>query len=205
MRMSKKTVIAIIACVATVCVAGCLWVSVVGGQRNEIARVDGLIAEKESALVKANSKDDDGSAAVLAKRSSIHGEVGRYVVTREQASDLGVDINRIAKQVGVHEFSSTNRMKSSYGTINECEYVVEGRMQLEFTGTFFQFAEFVNQLERFEPVMFVDKFEIKRDKSNDGLHAASIVVAFFVAQGELDKVMSEVAESGAVAENIVLK
>jgi Tfp pilus assembly protein PilO len=200
--LSKKTVIAIAVIVAaTVCVAACGWVVLLGSQRKAIADIDELIVQKQDEVISANDNNDDAETAFIAKMSLGHQKLAGYVLTRQEASDLGVDINRIAQKTGVHEFSSTNRMKSAYGKINECEHIVEGRIQLEFKSSFSQFAEFVNRLERFEPVIFVDDFEIKRSTANDNKHDVSLVVAFFVANEELGLAMNEGAGLGVVGED----
>lgn len=199
--LSRKTIISIIViCVSAVGIVSCAWVFLLGSQRKAIAGIEVLIGNKQEELIYINVNKDATEKAFLARMFLNHQQLTEYVVTRQQASDLSIDISRIAMNTGVHEFSSTNKMKSSYNSINECEYIAEGRIQLKFEGAFFQFAEFINELERFEPVIFIDGFSIRRSESNDDRHSVSIVVAFFVAQDNLDNALNASANLGVVGE-----
>ncbi len=191
MKLSKKTIYcAIAASVVAVCIMVFVGVFALGPQRKAIRAVDDRIEEVEHALV--SLKTNGYSSEVIALKqelSSAQKNLSRYVVSPEQASDLTVDIGKIAKQAGVQDLHSTNRMQGSYGPINECRHIREGRIQIKFKSSFSQFARFINLLEYNQPVIFVDYFNIKRSTSNNNRHDVDMVLTFFYGQDSLADVM----------------
>jgi hypothetical protein len=103
----------------------------------------------------------------------------------------------MAKQAGVQDLSSTNRMPDSYGPINECRHILEGRIQIKFKSSFSQFAKFINLLERHKPVIFVDTFKIKLAANVNEGHQVEMVLTFFVGQDSLKDIMDTGRPVGA--------
>lgn len=185
---SKKTIFfGIAAGVGAVLVMVCIFVCVLCPQRKQIMEVQGRIGEVKDLLVTQRTNGGNGQVAKLEEAISSAQEVlRRYVVSPEQASDLSFDINRIATEIGVHDLGSTNRTQDSYGAINECLHIREGRILIDFKSSFSQFARFINSLERNTPVIFVDEFNIKRSKDDAiGAHDVTMVLTFFVGQDSL--------------------
>ena len=191
-KLSKKAIyLTVGVSVAVVFIAVFVGIFVLGPQREAIRSVDDRISEVERALVDPKTNGRDSNISKLnEKLSSAKKSIGRYVISSEQASDLTVDIGKIAKQAGLQELYSTNRMQGSYGPINECRYIREGRMQIKFKSSFSQFAKFINLLELNEPVIFVDTFTIVRSAKNDGMHSVDMTLTFFVGQGSLTNIMA---------------
>lgn len=173
-------------------------VFVLGPQYRAIKNIENIIRTREAELVDAHMNKQDGKDVWRQKLSSLQQNLCKYVVSMEQASDFTVDINKLAKQTGLQELSSTNRMQGSYGSINECRHIREGRIQIKFRSSFSQFAEFINSLERYTPLIFVDMFKIKRSKDNDKGHHVDMVLTFFVGQNSLKDIMN----SGNISTNI---
>lgn len=191
-KLSKKTIyLAIAAGIMAVCIMVFVGVFVLCPQRKAIRAIDGCIREVEQALInpKTNGHSSDVSA-LKEELSSAQKNLSRYVVSSEQASDLTVDIGKIAKQAGVQNLHSTNRMQGSYGPINECQHIREGRIQIKFKSSFSQFAGFINLLERNQPVIFIDYFKIKCSTANSSRHEVDMVLTFFCGQDSLADVMS---------------
>ena len=183
-KLSKKTVyLAGAASVMIVCFMVFFGIFALGPQRKTIRAIDGRIIEVEQAFVSSKTNGHNNDISALKKKlSSAQKNLSRYVVSFEQASDLTVDIGKIAKQAGVQDIHSTNRMQGSYGPINECRHIREGRIQIKFKSSFSQFAEFINSLERNKPVIFIDYFKIKRSDTNNSRHEVDMVLTFFVAR-----------------------
>lgn len=190
-KLSKKTIyLAIAAGTMAVCIMVSVGVFALGPQRKAIRSIDGRIREVEQALIspKTNGHSSDVSA-LKQKLSSAQKNLSRYVVSPEQASDITVDIGKIAKQAGVQNLHSTNRMQGSYGPINECQRIREGRIQIKFKSSFSQFAGFISLLERNQPVIFIDYFKIKCSTANNSRNEVDMVLTFFCGQNSLADVM----------------
>ncbi len=192
-KTSKKSIfLGIAGGVGAVLVMVCIFVFVLCPQRRRIVDVEGRIGEVKGLLVRQRTNGGNGEAVKLEEEISSAQEVlRRYVVSPEQASDLSFDINRIATEIGVHDLRSTNRTQDSYGAINECRHVREGRILIDFKSSFSQFARFINSLERNKPVIFVDEFDIKRSKDDAiGAHDVTMVLTFFVGQDSLKDILA---------------
>ena len=190
--LSKKTIhFSVAAGVVVVCITIFVGVFALAPQFKAVRAVEDRIREVEQELVSSKTSGHSDNVNELRKELSwAKKSLSRYVISPAQASDLTVDIGRVAKQAGVHGVHSTNRMQRSYGPINECRHISEGRIQITFESSFSQFASFISLLERYEPVMFVDTFRIKRSKDNDGKHHVEMVLTFFVGQDSLTDIIA---------------
>lgn len=192
-RLSKKAIYVMAgAGVLVVCAAVLVVVFVFVPQGKAISAVDARIREVEQALAGGKSSGFGANVSSLnEKLCSTKKNLSRYVISPEQASDLTVDIGKIAKAAGVQGIHSTNRMQGSYGPINKCRHIGEGRVQVKFKSSFSQFAHFINLLERYKSLIFIDYFKIKRSSADNMSHDVEIVLTFFVGQGSLVDIMAE--------------
>jgi len=191
MKLPKKIIyLACAASIAAVCVIILVGIFALGPQRKAIRDIEAIIRDKEAEVAETHTNGQDSNSIFRQELSSARQTLSRFVVSSEQAADLAIDINKLAQQAGVKDLSSTNRMPDSYGPINECRHILEGRMQIKFKSSFFQFAKFINLLERYKPVIFVDTFKIKLSTTVNEGHQVEMVLTFFVGQDSLKDIMS---------------
>lgn len=186
-KTSKRTAIAAFCLsMASVCIVVLVILLVLIPQHKEISDIEGRIRDiiKEQEKPGKNGHKSDLSA-LQEELSSAQENLARYVVSPQQASDLPFKIRKIAETTKVTELKITNNKQSSYGPINECRLVREGRIQVNFKSSFLQFAEFINALERHKPVIFVDYFKIRRSGKEGTAHDVEMVLTFFVRQDSL--------------------
>jgi hypothetical protein len=189
-KLPKKTIyLACAACIAAICVMVSVGIFALGPQRKAIRDIEAVIQVKKAEVAKAHIEGQDSNSIFQRELSLARQTLGRFVVSSEQAADFAIDINKIAKQAGVQDLSSTNRMPESYDTINECQHIREGRIQIKFKSSFPQFAKFINLLERYKPVIFVDTFKIKLAANANEGHQVDMVLTFFVGQDSLKDIM----------------
>jgi hypothetical protein len=190
MKLPKKTIyLACATCIAAVCVIIFVGIFALGPQRKAIRDIEAIIQEKEAEVADTHTNWRDSNSIFQQELSSAHQTLSRFVVSYEQAANLAIDISKMAKQAGVQDLSSTNQMPDSYGAINECRYILEGRMQIKFKSSFSQFAKFINLLERYKPVIFVDTFKIKLATNVNEGHQVEMVLTFFVGQDSLKDIL----------------
>ena len=190
MKLPKKTIYLVCAaCIAAIFVIISFGIFALGPQHKAIKDIKAVIRAKEAERVEMRMNGQDSNSIFQQKLSSARQTLRSFVVSSEQAADLAIDISKMAKQAGVQDLSSTNRMPDSYGPINECQHILEGRIQIKFKSSFSQFATFINLLERYKPVIFVDTFKIElTDNVNEG-HKVEMVLTFFVGQDSLKDIM----------------
>jgi hypothetical protein len=189
-KLPKKTVyLACAACIAAGCVMISVGIFALGPQRKAIRDIEAIIQDMEAEVDNTRTNRQDSNSIFQRELSLARQTLSRFVVSSEQAADLAIDISKMAKQAGVQDLSSTSQMPDSYGTINECRHILEGRMQIKFKSSFSQFAKFINSLERYKPVIFVDTFKIKRAANVNEGHQVEMVLTFFVGQDSLKDIM----------------
>ena len=120
-------------------------------------------------------------------RSRLNAEIERlqnsltsFVIDPENAANITFDISQIASEKKVNSFSIKPKQKNRNLTMPNCNYITENYIDISFTGSFRQFATFLNALERHQPVIFVDDFTITRSNKNDSAHQINMSLAFFV-------------------------
>lgn len=101
-----------------------------------------------------------------------------YAIDFEDSANLTFDISQIANEKKVSSFSI--KTKEKLAELTNCDYISENHMNISFTSDFKQFATFLNTLERYRPVVFIDKFEIIRSKQGNSGHEVNMSLAVFV-------------------------
>ena len=92
----------------------------------------------------------------------------KFVTDAEGSANLTFDISKVANDTKVSSFSIKNKNSRGAVDIPRCESIAENKIDISFDGSFNQFANFLNALERHSPVVFVDWFKVRRSHS-DGL------------------------------------
>ena len=100
-----------------------------------------------------------------------------FVVEFEDLANLTFDISQIANEKRLTSFSIKGKETRS---IPDGEYLSENHFNISFTGSFNQFAAFLNALERYRPVIFVDRFKITHSRQDDLGHKVNMDVAVLV-------------------------
>ena len=180
--VSKKYIIS----AASVCLGGLallgLLHSFVVGPRVVLAdelenQISAKKAEYKTVTEIANSSAKE---ALERKFKTVSDRFDSFVTKHGEVGSLALHIKQIAGEVGVKDFSSKNKTINSYEKISGCKEIEEGRILVNFKGSFVQFAEFVNKLERNKPVVFVDTFTVTRSIEAGSKHSFSMVLIFFV-------------------------
>lgn len=107
-------------------------------------------------------------------------ELRKYVTDAEGSANLTFDISKIANETEVSSFSIKNKDSRGAVEIPQCENIVENKLDISFDGSFRQFANFLNALERNNPVVFVDWFKIRRARGDETKHDIDIGLSVFV-------------------------
>lgn len=180
--VSRKYIIsAVSACVGGLALLGLLHSFVIGPKVVLADELENQILTKK-AEYKSVTETASSSAkeALEQKFKTLCDRFDSFVIKHGSVASLALDIKQIAGEVGVGDFSSKNKTINSYEKIGRCEQIEKGRILVEFKGSFAQFAEFVNRLERNKPVVLVDTFTVTRSAKTESRHKFSMVLIFFV-------------------------
>ncbi len=126
------------------------------------------LAEKKHLYEFAQNMSDEKKRQEFNKDiEELRDELGKYVVSFQDSSNLTFDISRIANEKRVSSFSIKGSDYSRSKTIGTSEDIYENHVKIKFNAGFSQFAAMLNALERHRPVFFIDNFKIKRAGNNN--------------------------------------
>ena len=103
-----------------------------------------------------------------------------FVINFEDLANLTFDISQIAKEKRLASFSIKGVEARGGSSIFDGKYLSENHFAVSFTGSFNQFATFLNALERHRPVVFVDRLKITHSRLENSDHKVNMDLAVFV-------------------------
>ena len=105
-----------------------------------------------------------------------------FVFDFQDTGDLTFDIGRVAGDSKVAGFSVKLLEERADTAITDCSHIEESYVDVKFDAGFHDFLALLSELERHQPVVFVDSFSIKRSTRGGLRHPVSMKLAVFVAK-----------------------
>ena len=145
------------------------------------AQLLGEATEKKGRLETAlDASLEDNKKKMAAEVESLKTRLNNYVSEYEDSPNLTFAVSRIAGDRQVRAFTvktpEIGRQPDQLATKN----LQENKMEISFASDFLQFANFINTLERHQPVVFVDRFRLQRDGQNGTANKVDMSLSFFV-------------------------
>ena len=170
--------------------AGCfvllffIYMLVLAPQKRSKRQSDKELSEKKQAYEAAVQAAQEGTKRKLNEQiERLQYSLKEFAIDFEDSANLIFDIRRIATDKEVGSFSiepkDTRRVLRKSGL----KHISESHIDISFTAGFNQFAALLNALERYRPVVFVDKFTITRSKDKKDVesgHRVDMSLAVFV-------------------------
>ena len=170
--------------------AGCfilfffIYIFVLAPQKKSKKQLERQLAEKDQIYSSAQKAAQEETKIQLNQQiERLRNKLEDFVIGFEDSANLTFDISQIANEKKVASFNTKNRDKATHrdSEAPDYNYISEDYINISFTAGFNQFAAFLNALERHRPVIFVDKFAIKRSKQKGRSdHKVNMELAFFV-------------------------
>jgi len=167
--------------------AGCFvlfffaYMYVVSPQKKNKKHIGKQLAEKRQAYHSAVEAAKEETKLELTEQiEQLRNSLSDFVIDFKDTANLTLDIGQIAKEKKVASFSIKGNNARRDLEMAGCKHISENYITISFTGSFKQFATFLNVLERHRPVVFVDKFKIARSEQSDSDHRVSMDLAVFV-------------------------
>jgi len=114
---------------------------------------------------------------------ALNEQLGDFVIEPAGTSGLTYQLSGISGEIGLNAFqvAPTGQTITAF---DQCKYVMGQYYQVSFTASFNKFAEFLNALERYRPVIFIDTFSITRPSQGETEPKVSMSLAVLVAKDE---------------------
>jgi Tfp pilus assembly protein PilO len=131
----------------------------------------------EAAIDAANEESGRKLADEVEKMKN---KLGDYITEFEESANLTFAVRRIAgeKQLGSFAVKTTDRAMGSDKL--ESKNMEEKYIDIAFESDFRQFATFLNAIERYRPIIFVDRFKVSRAVQNEAGHKVEMDLTVFV-------------------------
>ena len=100
-------------------------------------------------------------------------------------TSLVFDIGELADELSISDFSSKALEAGGYSTVGKSKSVDESWLGVEFAGSFDQFVKYINELERNEPVVFVEKILFLRGTEGSVSHQVKMDLSFLTQTKKL--------------------
>jgi len=158
-------------------------------QQKESELIGKQLMDKRLKYDISKAADSEQVRAQLSEKvSGLTEELGRFATEVEELDGLWFSISRIAGEIEVESFQSKGVDNESYSAIPNCYDIGTASTEVDFSGSFSKFARFINQLERYKPVVFIDDFTITRARKEGSGPEAKLVLSVFVRVPEEDKI-----------------
>jgi hypothetical protein len=153
-----------------------------GKCRHELSK---QLEEKKQDYINAREiSNKDAREKLVLDVGKLEQHLHKFVADANDYANLTFDISRIANKINVVSFSIKGKNTKGVYEIPKCELIGENKMDISFGGDFNQFASFLNELERHEPVLFVDTFTIEKANLEDQANKVSMSLSVFVETQE---------------------
>ncbi len=157
------------------------YIMVLRPQHVSEKRLDKALAEKKRLYESAQRAAEEATRAQLNEQiKQLRDRLHDFVIEFEDSANLTFDIGQIASEKKVTTFSVKGKENRPTSAVPDCNAISESHMDVSFVSGFYQFATFVNALERHKPVLFVNEFTITRSNQNDAAYEVTLDVAAFV-------------------------
>lgn len=110
--------------------------------------------------------------------------IGEFLVPAEQKDRIVLEISRLAASFELGEYAGKNQSDPWGHSENEDIRIQRLWMTIDFNASFYQFAAFLNAMERNQPAVFIESAGIQRTPEHSDQHKAKLLIAFFTQPEE---------------------
>jgi Tfp pilus assembly protein PilO len=142
---------------------------VIKPQMTTMASLEREYKEVKSIAETARIQAQDTTKQELQKQiDQMKTQLSRFVVaSKDDIQTLASMEIDMSKKMELDAFNIDPWSAGEISAFSECKYVFGQSMKVSFNGSFQQFAKFLNMLERYKSVIFIDTFSITRAQEQD--------------------------------------
>lgn len=161
-----------------------IHILVMGPQKKSKNQVEEQLAEKKRLYDSALEATREETKSKLNEQIELlRNKLKDFVL--EDSGNLTFDISQIAGEKKINPTPTIKGQDKRGGSAKpKFDYIYEDHININFTASFNQFATFLNALERYRPVVFVDTFRISRSRQGNSNHKVDMDLAVFVRKRE---------------------
>lgn len=148
-----------------------------------LVRTENKLSESNETLALAKMADREDSQRKQAERlENTQQTIDRFSISQENITALVFEIGEIANELRISEFSSKIRDYSQMQKAGNAGCLQESWLSIECTASFEQLMQFINRLEKHDPVVFVEKLSIQRRSGETAGHEIEIELSLLASE-----------------------
>jgi len=136
-------------------------------------------AEKNYKLA-IESSDQKYRDNLITKTTELEAKLSAFAIDFEDSANLIFDVSQLASSNKANLVSIEGQRIDQNEQLLGCERISEGTIKLNLSSSFPQFAKFLNELERNNPVIFVDSFNITRNQEDTSCNDVEMYLKYLV-------------------------
>ena len=161
-------------------------------QQKETALLGKQWMEKRLKYDLSKAADSEQARVQLSEKvSELTEELDTFATEVDDLDSLWFSISRIASEIGVEGFQGRGKENESYSLIPNCYNIGTASMEVDFEGSFTKFARFINRLERYKPIVFINEFTITRSTKEGSEPKSKLYLSVFVRVPAEDRLAEE--------------
>jgi hypothetical protein len=161
-------------------------------QQKEADLLGKQLEEKRLRYDLSKAADSEQARIQLSEKvNELTEELDTFAAKVDDLDSLWFSVSRIASEIGVDSFQSRGKDNESYSLIPNCYNIGIASMEVDFIGSFTKFAKFINRLERYKPIVFIDGFTIIRPTQEDSVPKSKLFLSVFVRVPAKDRLTEE--------------
>ena len=155
-------------------------IAVLAPQRELREQINNQLAEEQKTytdLLKIN--EEKTKTRLKVQMAELRGSLSDFVASNEDLAGLTFDIGQMAKGLKAESFSISPQSGPNNRDATDGQYICECQMKVNFKSSFNTFAAFLNAVERYKPVIFVNKFAITHSEQDESVNKVSLDLSLF--------------------------
>lgn len=182
-KLRKTFIFVAIIWIATLIGVGVVYFFVINPQKTHIKDlVSKLENEIETNLVTAKANEKRAKELMDARIAEAADLIDNFIVHKTQVTSFVFDFNRMASANGINDFTGSHDPTGGYSSMGGYKKLSEGTIKINFSGDYIQFVRLLNSIERYKPVVFVDRFDITRSRRQDDMNNINMTLNFYITK-----------------------
>jgi hypothetical protein len=191
-KLSKRLRILLLVWVPSLVLAGLADLLVLSPQGRQMRNLETRLQEQKRICELAQAAANPQTQARLTKLvDGLNQRVARFAVPWEGTENLAMGIVQVANQVGLGSFSMRPRGRQEFEPAPHCDCLGEKQIDVTFAASFPAFATFLNAMERYRPMLFIENFTILRGQLQSGQPQINMQLVLFVEKPQEGKASLE--------------
>ena len=159
----------------------CVYFVVIFPQHQSKKMLENELNKKKQMLESAqNSAKEENKNRAIEEINILRDKLGVFTTDFRNSASLTFHVSQIARENSVNSLNIESKGNTVATESTESDNIIENHFAVSFMAGFNQFATFLNELERNQPILFVNDFLIIRSNLNDSLCNVTMDVTAFI-------------------------